>query len=69
MESRLLRHPIGNFNLIEQLTQGWIMIIAAVDEVEGKALVRGILDRPIADVAAGLIIGPRGGKTLAPCPD
>lgn len=56
MESRLLRHPIGNFNLIEQLTQGWIMIIAAVDEVEGKALVRGILDRPIADVAAGPIV-------------
>ena len=53
---RVLRHPVGNFDLIEQLTQGCIMIIAAVDEVEGKALVRGILDRPIADVAAGPIV-------------
>ena len=52
----MLRHPVGNFDLIEQLTQGWIMIIAAVDEVEGKALVRGIFDRPIADVAAGPIV-------------
>lgn len=69
---RVLRHPVGNFDLIEQLTQGWIMIIAAVDEVESKALVRGILDRPIADVAAGPIVSLDqlvGGKMLVPCPD